>query len=78
MTIPETPLQDSNGFQLVTNRKRRRQILQTLVAEDNDPIPDENDVFSDSDGRNIYTVGMNYGLQFLKAIFKKRWIAWFA
>ena len=24
MTIPETPLEDSDGFQLVTNRKRRR------------------------------------------------------
>ena len=51
MTIPETPLQDSDGFQLVTNRKMRRQILQTLAVEDNDPVPDENDVFSDSDGK---------------------------
>ena len=51
MTIPETPLQDSDGFQLVTNRKKRRQILQTLAAEDIDHVPDENDVFSDSDGK---------------------------
>ena len=50
MTIPETPLQDSDGFQLVTNRKRRRQMLQTLAAQENEPIPDANDVFSDSDG----------------------------
>ena len=40
MTIPETPLQDSDGLQLLTNRKRR-QILQTLTAEDNDPVPDD-------------------------------------
>ena len=46
-TIPETPLQDSDGFQLVTNRKRRRQILQTLAAKDNEPVPYDNDVFSD-------------------------------
>ena len=50
MTIPETPLQDSDGFQLVTNRKRRRQMLQTLAAQENEPIADDNDVFSDSDG----------------------------
>ena len=50
ITIPETPLQDSDGFQLVTNRKRRRQILQTLAAQENEPIPDDSDVFSDSDG----------------------------
>ena len=51
MTIPETPLQDSDEFQLVTNRQRKRQILQTLAAEDNDPVPDENIVFSNSDGK---------------------------
>ena len=51
MIITETPLQDSDGFQLVTNRKRRRQILQTFAAEDKNPVPDENDVFSDSDGK---------------------------
>ena len=50
-TIPETPLQHSDGFQLVTNRKRRRQILQTLAAADNEPVPYDNDVFSDSDGK---------------------------
>ena len=50
-TIPEIPLQDSNGFQLVINRKRRIQILQTLAAEDSEPVPYDNDVFSDSDGK---------------------------
>ena len=51
MTIPETPLQDSDGFQSVTNRKRRTQMIQTLAGQENDPIPDANDVFSDSDGK---------------------------
>ena len=51
MTIPETPLEDSDGFQLVTNRKRRRKMLQTLAAQDNEPVPKDNDVFSDSDGK---------------------------
>ena len=50
ITIPETPLQDSDGFQWVTNRKRRRQMLQTLAAQENEPIPHVNDVFSNSDG----------------------------
>ena len=50
MTIPETPLEDSDGFQLVTNRKRRRKMLQTLAAQDNESVPEDN-VFSDSDGK---------------------------
>ena len=52
ITIPETPLEDSDGFQLVTNRKRRRKMLQTLAAQDNEPVPEDNDVFSDSDGKS--------------------------
>ena len=51
MTVPETPLHDSEGFQLVTNRKRRRQMLQNLAAEENEPVLEDNDVFSDSDGK---------------------------
>ena len=50
MTVPETPLHDSEGFQLVTNRKRR-QMLQKLAAEENEPVLEDNDVFSDSDGK---------------------------
>ena len=50
-TVPKTPLQDSDGFQLVTNRKRRREILQNLAAQDNESMPDANDVYSDSDGK---------------------------
>ena len=51
MTVPETPLHDSEGFQLGTNRKRRRQMLQNLAAEENEPVLEDNDVFSDSDGK---------------------------
>ena len=49
--VPETPLQDSDGFQLVTNRKRRREMLQNFAAQDNEHMPDANDVYSDSDGK---------------------------
>ena len=39
------------AFQLVTNRKRRRQMPQTLAAVENEPAPEDNDVFSDSDNK---------------------------
>ena len=51
MTIPETPLEDSDGFQLVTNRKRRRKMLQTLAAQDNEPVPEDSVIFSDTGGK---------------------------
>ena len=49
--VPETPLQESGGFQLVSNRKRRREMLQNLAVQDNEPMPDAHDVYSDSDGK---------------------------
>ena len=39
------------GSNWLQTKRSRRQILQTLAAEDNDPVPDDNDVFSDSDGK---------------------------